>query len=1219
MKEKIDRLSKGIFEYEMPKLLVSEEEIVLTLNAGTKLEGSLHISNSAGVKMKGILYVTGRILTLEANRFVGAECTISYYIDAALLQAGEQHTGAISIVSDCGETQIPFSITAASPCCESTLGSVHDLFQFANLAHMNWQEATELFSSPKSFEAILKNEPKWRIAYEQLLESPSKEQALEQFLVMVHKKKHCSFSVETKELKLQADTKNFVEHLTITKEHWGFLDLTVTTDASYLQLSKNHFTAADFTGGRAELEFMVKAEQMKRGVHYSELVFSTIDKTVRIPVTCRSSRVEKHTMHQLHTLRRYEAKLIKQYLAFRNADIGSGAFLAESGKLLEAMLLLIDKELAEGLCSVKAEGELKEKREAYELYRAYLSIVDGKNHIDAERLHTLFSKKSEYEKSNTVFYCALLYLETMKTRNRAMVEEYVTIIKERYESEPSEGMLLWFLLYMDKRLEENRVLRYESVKKLCMSGCNSPIFYYEAAVLWDVEPALAHELTHFECMVMNCMLRSGKLHKETAIRFAYLSEHLVKEGSATQQKMLPFVLRLLCALYAKFSHKDILEAVCKLVIQLGIKESKYHIYFKQAVKEQLKLTQLYDYYLFTLEWESNPVIDQPVLLYFSYNNTLTHHDMAFLYFYVVRNKDSNPSMYRTYLKKMEQFAVNEMKAGRMSSHLAVIYADVLRKSIIDREIAQTLPDIVFTYQMVTERANMQAVCIAHKEEKEARIIPLSEAAPFMEIKRGAKFALVPIYTDDAEVFFLDAEGNRYLMSEEDKLYRLMHGENFLDTCYEIGSDNRSLLLHMGEKCKQYNPHDQAMLELQKQLSHMEGLREEIKNGYIVSLAEYYYENYEGELLEAYLGEVNLHLFPVKQREQLLDMMIVRDMYEKVIAAIKEFGCENISGKRLQKICLHGIRSAKEEEDRDILLELAFLAFRRGRLEEQLLSYLVRQYNGTTEEMYALWQAAKEKELDTLSLEERLLGQMLFAESYVEDSYAVFSSYRTNGTNWKLIRAYLSYSAYKYFVRDRVTSGELFDILKKESFLESSRICTLALLKYYAGKPELSEAEKSFSDYHVHKLEQKKMVFGFFKEFEGRIPLPAGMIDKYYIEYRTNPKHKVVLHYTCGGSSSAFIEEPMTDVGYGIFVKEVILFYGEILQYFIEETDENGTEIMESCSVRCVDTQQETGGLKYDRINEILMTKDMKDEKTLFSLLEQYYKAEYAVKRHFSSV
>ncbi|MGN0506349.1 MAG: DUF5717 family protein [Lachnospiraceae bacterium] len=1211
MKEKIDRLSKGIFEYEMPKLIVSTEVLELTVDAGTQTQGSIRISNSAATKMKGVLYVTGRVLTLLNNKFIGVDCEIPYTVDATFMQAGETHSGTISIISDCGERQIPFNITTVQPCCKSSLGPVRDLFHFTNLARTNWQEAVQLFSSPTCFEVILKSEPKLRLAYEQLSESPSEDRAMEQFLVMIHKKKSCTFSVQEKELNFSVRKESFMERLTITKEQWGYLDLTVTTDAPYLRLPKTHFVSEDFTGGQAELEFVIEAEQMNEGTHYSELVFATVDKVVRIPVTCHVSRTERESARRLHALKRYEAKVTEQYLAFRNMSISSGAFLAESGKLLESILILLDKETSEGNGDAKTKELLEIKRNTYELYRAYLSIVDGKNRLDEERLQAVLRRKSEYERNHTLFYCAVLYLETMKTRDRAMVEQYAAIIRERYEQNPTEAMLLWFLLYMEKRLEENKALRYESIKNLCMKGCNSPIFYYEAVALWKAEPALLRELTHFECMVMRYMLKSGQLNKEVAVRFAYLAERVTEHEG--------LVLRLLRGIYAKFAHRDILEAICKLIVRMGSKKPEYHAYLKQGVKEQLKIEGIYDYYLYTLEQEANPVIDQPVLLYYSYNNALSGDYTAFLYSYVVRNKDSNPAIYRAYLKKMEQFAVNQMKAGAVSSHLAVIYADVLRKSIIDREMAQTLPDIIFTYQLVTERRKMTAVCVAHKEEKEACVIPLSEPAPFMGLPEGARYALVPIYTENAEVFLLDAEGNRYLMSEEDKLYRLMHGEDFLDACYEIGSDNRRLLLHIGEKNNHYNKYDQTLIELQKQLSHMEGLREETLNDCILSLVDYYYENYEGELLETYLNEVKLPLLSVKQREKILGLMIIRDMYDKVIEAVGEFGCDGLPVKRLQKLCLRGIHSQREEKDREILLTIAFFAFRQGRVEEGLLQYLAELYNGTTAEMFELWQTAKAREVDTTSLEERLLGQMLFAESYVEDSYAVFFSYYGSGMNRKLIRAYLSYSAYKYFVNDRVTNTELFEILKKEPFLENSQICILALLKYYAGKPSLSEAEKTFADYHIQKLEQKKMIFAFFKDFEGRIPLPACMLDKYYIEYRTNPKKKVVLHYTCCDNAEAFTEEVMTDIGYGIFVKEIILFYGETLQYFITEESENGTEITESCSVRYVETEREGGNLKYGRINEILMTKDLQDEKTLLSLLEQYYKTEYAVKRHFSPV
>ena len=85
MKEKIERLSKGIFEYEMPELLVSEKELYVYVEAGLKTSGAIRIKNGEGKRMKGVLYVTGKILRFEDANFVGAECELPYEADAAML------------------------------------------------------------------------------------------------------------------------------------------------------------------------------------------------------------------------------------------------------------------------------------------------------------------------------------------------------------------------------------------------------------------------------------------------------------------------------------------------------------------------------------------------------------------------------------------------------------------------------------------------------------------------------------------------------------------------------------------------------------------------------------------------------------------------------------------------------------------------------------------------------------------------------------------------------------------------------------------------------------------------------------------------------------------------------------------------------------------------------------------------------------------------------
>ena len=147
MKEKIERLAKGIFEYDMPELLVSERELHVYVEAGLKTEGKVCIKNSAAKRMKGVLYVTGKLLELDDMKFVGVECEIGYRVDAAMLLPGEIHPGTISIISDCGESQLPFYVHVTEPLFQSSIGVVKDLFQFTNLARLNWKEAEDLFAS----------------------------------------------------------------------------------------------------------------------------------------------------------------------------------------------------------------------------------------------------------------------------------------------------------------------------------------------------------------------------------------------------------------------------------------------------------------------------------------------------------------------------------------------------------------------------------------------------------------------------------------------------------------------------------------------------------------------------------------------------------------------------------------------------------------------------------------------------------------------------------------------------------------------------------------------------------------------------------------------------------------------------------------------------------------------------------------------------------------
>jgi hypothetical protein len=221
----------------------------------------------------------------------------------------------------------------------------------------------------------------------------------------------------------------------------------------------------------------------------------------------------------------------------------------------------------------------------------------------------------------------------------------------------------------------------------------------------------------------------------------------------------------------------------------------------------------------------------------------------------------------------------------------------------------------------------------------------------------------------------------------------------------------------------------------------------------------------------------------------------------------------------------------------------------------------------------------------------------------------------------MVRAFLTFQAYQYLVHDRSISEELFPIMRRELNYEENDICLFAWMKYNSGARELSAGEYDFIAYHISRVEKKGILLPFFRDYGNKLKLPERMSDKFYIEYKTNPRYQVYLHYRLIKSNVEpdYIVERMPDTLFGIHVKELILFCHEILEYYItEEADGyvNTTECIRVQNDRDVSEDEES---KYNQLNLMLTAREMQDEKTLMDRMEHYIKTEYIISKCFQPI
>ena len=1194
LKEKIKQLSREHFEYELPELLCSEEKLELEVETGKIYKGTLVIRNKENRRMKGLLYSSSHLLCLDTDSFVGTEATVSYEVHAEDIRVKDTIQGVISIVSSCGEKEIPYTITVVEKYIEASFGEVKDLFHFTNLAKINWTKAVGIFKTEDFEKLLLKKDTEKQNLYQELIKSSDTNQALEEFLVAIQKKESTRISVEKQHFSYQVRKEDISGALQIKKDNWGYLDFEVYVNQDFLEVENSRINNEVFIGNSYQLPFEIKNANLRAGKNFAKIILKNMYQ--KIEINFEIEKIVKHMERDYDAAKRkrYEIILINNYINFRSNRIAISDYVLE---MRDAVHKLAAIEVV-----LRNLGELGYSRRL-DLYRIHLYMVEGNDEKAREILAALDKEEHILKKNTLVDYCGYLYLKALFSRKDSDLQYALREIRECYKQQPESWSMLWFLLFLDEKYDREPKEKIEAIERQFERGCKSPVLYYEICNLLHHDPTLLSELTPCMVQAINMGVKQEMISAATAAQYAALSE---KEKGYHR-----IILSNLVTLYEKYGDTTLLAAICSMLIKSGISDNSCFGWYEAGVKEQLRINQLYEYYMYAIDEEYAGLLPKDIYLYFSYNTNLLEEKKEFLYSNIVQHKHEIPDVYQMYLEQMKQFVFNKLQKHRIDKELAVLYREFVTEAEFNSTIAKDVPNILFKQMIECKHPAIVGVCVAHKECKQEVYTPFD--------KKGR--AYVDIFTDKATIVLVDNIGRRYESSIPWSKKKLMKRNRLAEICYEYNLDDQMLSMYIYERIEYYHKRNVQIKDLQKQIEN-DWLKDEYKKKWIMKLIQSYYDNYEGEALEQLLMEIDLHGMSKSDRNLVTEYCIIRGLYDLAYEQIQEYSFEGVTVKRLRALCSKTIKKKGMETEDAMLAKMAFFVFKAGKYDEAILKYLVSHYLGTTKDMFLIWREAKEYDIETIDLEERLLGQILFAESYVQDAMSVFMAFYEKGRNRTLIKAFVSYYAYKYLVRDRVVNHEFFDIIRKELQIEENRTALFALLKYYSTLETWNEEERVFIKTEVSKLIEEGMIFPFFQIFAKKMDLPGNLENQYFIEYKTDPKHKVVLHYFVEDEEmgDGFEEEEMSSMYKGVFVKSFTLFQNETLQYYLEEFTEQGDSIIaESITVKGDELFSDENEDEFSQINTMLIAREMKDEKTLLTLLGQYEKTEYAMRHVFKMI
>lgn len=1115
MKEKINLLSRGIFEYEKPDIVVSEETVHIEAEAKAVCYGFFDVNSINGLSVRAMVFSSNKLVVCQETMIVGTSCRVNYSFDPRTLEPGETIEGHFSIISNGGEIEIPFTAHVCMPFCHTSIGNIKDLYQFASLAQSNWHEAVKLFRSPDFARVFLVNKKHAHI-YENLIKARNTNQALEEFLCTIKRKKPVAIRVSQDEIYLENITDTLSERLVIEKDTWGYEKLSVKTVGDFVKVYKKELTTEDFLGSYYELEYMIYPEAFRQGNNYGKIIISTFDKTIEIPVNCMQEAKGSESFVR-RSVRSSVYEIFNNYLKFSMKRMPKDEWVRQTREAVD--------------CCRNNSNEL-----IYELMEAHFSIIAG----EESNAHELLDHKNSWEirHQSVVYYGYYLYLTSLLRKEEDYTRFALDKIESDYTRQYDYWQLLWFIFHMTDKLSPQK--RFSLVKEQFLKGCRSPLMYWEAVQALNEEPSMLREFGRFEIQLISWACSYDCLKNDVVYQFAEVCVH-----SRTFDELALKTLTTLCEIYEK---KEILMAVCSMLIKGHKTEHKYNRWYALGIESSLKLTDIYEYYMYSLDESQAGDLPLGVLIYFNYDNQMSVAKKAFIYAYVVNHRDTLQKIYRDYENIIKAFTYEQLKKGYISRNMVVLYHQFVTLERMNTKTAGFLPKVLFKYQVFCDHPGIRGVIVSHREVEKDVYYPLNDGVAFVDI-----------YMDEYQLVFIDKDENRYIGSVEYTLRRLMDDPGLLKECYRMDPEQPMILLNRSERAMKYQKMDEASIDIYKRILRLPNIRNEYQKNVLKNLIDFYYDNYEGETLEKYLLRLDISLMDTAERGRIIEYYIQRGLYEKALDAIKIYGYENIQDKKLMRLCSRLIRSTDFSQN-GLITEMSYFAFSCGKYDDVILEYLIKYYLGTTKDLFAIWKAAKDFEVNAFVLEEKLLCQILFSESFVNNGLEIFSSYYKSRPDARIVRAFLAFYCYHYLVKEADTDSRLFSYveIELEQLEQAYEVCALALLKYYASSGSALSGHEDWVRDQLGCFMEKGMILPFFADFVEVAHLPRELLDKVYVQYCTNPKNTVTICYEyheVGQPDGDYVIEDMTNVFGGIFVKAFTIFANEEIKYHI--TEKNG--------------------------------------------------------------
>ena len=1137
------------------KPLLSISEIDVSIQEGKKYKDTILVSAEDGSRVRGIVTSDCRRILLADNRLNDGSEGILFGIDTEGLAAGDTIEGSILLNSNCGAVSIPVRASVTDVRAGSEGKKIRTLEEFAKLCAKDMREGFHIFTKPSFAKLLIGKNKKYQALYMGLSHNPVTYQHLEEFLIACGLKEPVMLSIDKTDKGVYCLDVSQKDIIYIYKNNWGYTRMEIDVAGDFISVPKKIVTSEDFIGRLYAMEFIIHRELLGTVKKYGRIIIKTVYQTIEFEIEASSDEGLK--VYKTAVRRRRIMDLMKCYMKLQLHQVDYRSWIATSRKSVSEMR----EEDSHDILAL--------------LYDAFLLYTDDKEQQAEKMLKPLHMGRldlmSNLEKA-IYYYLAYNLRLGIRSREETLRELYLF-----YRQEPVTYLYLDMILSIDPAYADMPAKVIYELEQIYEKGCISPFLYLRAFQLINAQESLLRRLSPFYVQVVRFAQKHGILSRSLLRRVAFLS--------TGTREFSPLIYKILTEGYEQYPGREILEAICRMLIQGEPAKEEYFKWYALAVDQELKLTRLYEYYMETAHGESGQKIPQQVRMYFAYHNTLGEKKNAFLFASVIQSEQEDPTTFSNYDKSMRSFAKASVARGRINRDYAVIYQKYLAVPHSLNE-AEEICRVLFARKVTVENRSIRRVIVCHEALAEEESYILTDGVAYPRI-----------YSEDACILFEDEKRRRFAGTISYKMETLMDAAEIAKKCLACGVENSGLVLYCCGSSKADMHINTSNLEYYIAAEKNEAFTQNYRRQIRKKLLEYYCGHRRDDSLEERIRKMDFMPYAEVDKAAALTLLIDLGLDRECEKIIGKFGYEGVAIDVLLKYTRRRILDTEFAEDEE-LLYLAEHVYRFHVFDEMVLRYLQDYMMTSVEELIGLWGHVKGFQLDSRLLEERILSLITFTGSTPQRIGEILKSYIMNSGKEQIINDTLEFYSSLYVLEERDTENAIFVFLEKTLIhgWKLPVICSLAYLKHAATgqKQKVDAKTETLTKKLLEDCVEKGLVFSFMTGLPGRLLQGCQLEDKIFAEARYPQDAKVSLVYQISRnpefSDEGWKKEPLAPRYKNIYNREFLLFSGETLTYYFVAEINGVTETGEKQQIR-LEAPDMDGISRYRMLNRMLACRD----------------------------